>query len=220
MPCLTDARCVVGRRRPDLRSPTRRGACGRVTTDGRASGWQHVSVFGRVGADTSSCMSFIAFVCTCVGCCARVLACVDVEPGAVMVPGSRGGSGAGTTNAANRDALGVATVRYHDVCVVCLVVNDILSARLGLSPVVAVLAPVRHMSSRVVTECCANRVRAHYTDASRTQRSAEGPVSNRHARQGRGGSEPPRDAIFREAWIMTHSRGFCDDVSDRDATAV
>jgi hypothetical protein len=154
---------------------------------------------GRVDEDVRSCMFCIAFVCICTRCRARLLACRCIEPGAVMVPGSRGGSGAGTTNAANRDALGVATVRYHDVCVVCLVVNDILSARVVLSPVVAVLAPVRHMSSRVVTECCANRVRAHYTDASRTQRSAEGPVSNRHARQGRGGSEPPRDAIFRRS---------------------
>ena len=72
-----------------------------------------------------------------------------------MVPGSRVGSGAGSTFAAERDVFGFATVRYLDVCVVGLVVNDILSARVVLLPVVAVVASVRRMSSRIVTEYCA-----------------------------------------------------------------
>ena len=72
-----------------------------------------------------------------------MLACVDVEPGAVMVPDSRGGSGAGSTLAADRGVLDFVTVRYRVACVVSMVVNHILSAGVVLSSIVAVVAAVR-----------------------------------------------------------------------------
>ena len=66
-----------------------------VTTDGRASELRVESVDGRVGVRMSRfCMLLLACV---LDVCARVLARADVEPGAMMVPGSKGGSGAGST---------------------------------------------------------------------------------------------------------------------------
>ena len=76
-----------------------------------------------------------------------MLACVDVEPGAVMVPGSRGGSGAGSTFAADRDVSSFTTARCRDMCAVSFVVNDIPSACVVSTPVVAVVASVRRMST-------------------------------------------------------------------------
>ena len=91
--CLTAACCVVGRFGPIGIGAV---ACGNVwqcvTTDGRASELRVESVDGRVGVRMSRfCMLLLACV---LDVCARVLARADVEPGAMMVPGSKGGSGA------------------------------------------------------------------------------------------------------------------------------
>ena len=100
-----------------------------VTTDERARGWRVESVDGRVDAVKSSCISCIALF-------AREL---DVVQGcwrvpmssawSRMVPGSKGGSFAGSTFAADRCVFCHGMACFRGVCVVSVIVNNILSAR-------------------------------------------------------------------------------------------
>ena len=103
----------------------------------RERGWSLLCGYDQLHFLHCICLHMNRMLCKCVGVCR----CRG--PGAVMVPGSRGGSSAGSTLAADRGVLDFVTVRYCVACVVSMVVNHILSARVVLSSIVAVVAAVR-----------------------------------------------------------------------------
>ena len=107
-----------------------------------------------------------------------------------------GSDGAVATLAAGQRVCDDTTACCRDVRVLSMVVICILSARVVMSPVVAVAAAVRHKELSQSLVLRVSYVRVYSTRAGPARCTAERPVSSRHARRGQGGATPPQTPSF------------------------